>query len=377
MKLLKACLCLSIILLNMDSVRAQKFNLLIGTYTKNSSSEGFYVYEFDAASGDAVYKNKAAAINPSYLSLSSDEQFIYAVNELDTKEESRASAFSFDKSSGGIKTLNSVPAEGGAPCYIITDKAGRYAVSANYSGGNFSVFPILEDGSLGKAVQVVQHQGNSVNKQRQEKPHVHSTVFSPDEKYLFVCDLGTDKIMVYRYDPDNSSKPFSPAEPPFTSIEPGAGPRHLVFHPNKKTAYVIEEMAGKITGFTYEDGQLKAFQTISLMADGYTGNNGAAAVKISPDGRFLYGSNRGDADEITIYAVDKKNGRLTLAGRQSTLGKGPRDFSIDPSGNYLLAANQNSNNIIIFKRNKESGLLTDTGKRISLGKPVCLVFAGE
>ena len=373
MELLRIGLCLSIIFFDMNQSAAQKFNLLIGTYTKNSSSEGIYVYEFDAASGEAVYKNQAAAVNPSYITI--NKKTVYTVNEADTIEGSGLSAFAYDQASGTLKLLSSVPAEGGAPCYVVTDKACRYAIAANYGGGNFSVFPILKNGALGKAVQVVQHHGSSINKERQDKPHVHSTVFSPDEKYLFVCDLGTDKIMVYRYNPFNPEQPFSAAAPPFASTELGAGPRHIIFHPDKKTAYVIEEMSAKITGFAYQDGQLKAFQTISLTADDYTERNGAAAIKILPDGRFLYGSNRGDANEITIFSIDPETGRLASIGRQSTLGKGPRDFSIDPSGNYLLAANQNSDNIIIFKRDKTTGFLTDTGRRIHVGKPVCLVFS--
>ncbi|KAA8485914.1 6-phosphogluconolactonase [Arcticibacter tournemirensis] len=375
---MKTCNYLFVILLLMSSaalmnqVKAQKLNLLVGTYTDKGTSEGIYVYDFDINSGKASYKNVAKGIdNPSYLAISSDGKLVYAANE---SGEGTVTAFSFDRKSGALKTLNQQKSNGAAPCYVATNKKGSHVFAGNYSGGNFSVYPVQKDGALGKAVQVIQHSGNGVNKDRQEAPHVHSTVLSPDEKFVMVSDLGTDKINIYHFDGSNVSQPVSPANPPFVSTGAGNGPRHLDFHPNGKYAYSIQEMTGNITVFGYKDGRLNSLQNISMLADDFKGNTGAADIHVSPDGNFLYASNRGDANDIAVFSVNKTTGKLALKGRSSTLGKGPRNFVIDPSGSYLLVGNQNSDLIIIFKRNKESGLLTDTGERIKVGSPVCLKF---
>jgi 6-phosphogluconolactonase len=269
--------------------------------------------------------------------------------------------------------LNTGSAGGNGPCYISVDDKKQIVFTGNYGGGSLSATRLNEDGSLSNDIQAIQHEGSSVNKGRQDKPHVHSVVLSPDNRYLLVPDLGTDRVNVYNVEA-GKPQPLTPASPAFASVNPGGGPRHLTFHPNGKHAYLILEMEGAIAAFDYKNGKLEQKQSITMLAPGFNGKVGAADIHISPDGKFLYGSNRGEANEIVIYAIDK-NGKLTYAGRQTDLINTPRNFAIDPAGNFLLVANQNGNDIVIFKRDQKTGLLTSTGKRIQVDKPVCLKFA--
>lgn len=366
---------INILILLMASVTiantyAQKRNLLIGTYTKNGKSEGIYVYEFDSQTGKATYKNKASGVsNPSYLDISKDGKFVYAANE---NKKGGVSAFSFNPVTGALQLLNSQPTHGSAACYIDIDNSRKFVFSGNYSSGNLVVYPVLQDGSLAEAAQVIQHAGSSADKSRQESPHVHSTILSPDQKFLLVSDLGTDKISTYAFDNKNYKKPLTPANPPFATAAPGSGPRHLDFHPNSRFVYALMEMTGDIIVYSYKNGVLNTIQTISMLPPEFKGKTGAADIHVSPDGKFVYASNRGDANEIVIFAIDQNSGKLTVAGRQSTLGKTPRNFVMDQDGRFLLAANQDSDQVVIFKRDQQSGQLTDTGERIDVGMPVCL-----
>ncbi len=349
------------------------YNLLIGTYTKPGKSDGIYVYEFNSETGEFNYKAEAAGIkNPSFLTISRDRKHVYSVSELGDGEGS-ISAFSFDAPSGKLDFLNSESSGGNGPCYVSVDDKKKYVFSGNYGGGSVAAIPIKENGSLGSDIQSIQHEGNSINKGNQDKPHVHAAVLSKDNRYLFVPDLGTDKVNIYKVDITNS-KPLTASEPAFIGVKAGSGPRHFTFHPQGKFAYLIQEMTGTVTVFNYEDGKLNFEQSVNMPPVGFTGKIDAADIHISPDGKFLYGSLRGDLNELVIYALDEA-GKLTYSGRQSTLGKTPRNFVIDPSGNFLLAANQNSDSIIIFKRDHKTGLLRPTGKKISIESPVCLKFA--
>lgn len=349
---------------------AQKQNLVIGTYTKSGKSEGIYVYEFDSQTAKATYKNKATGIsNPSYLDISKDGKFVYAASE---NKEGSINAFAFDGVTGSLRLLNSRSSHGSAPCYIDIDKDRKFVFAANYGQGSLIAYPVLKDGSLAETPQIIQHTGSSADKSRQEAPHVHSTILSPDEKFLLVSDLGTDKISTYAFNARNTATPLTPADPPFVFAAPGSGPRHLDFHPNKRFVYALMEMTGDVIVYAYNKGTLTTLQTISMLAPDFKGDTGAADIHVSPDGKFVYASNRGDANDIAIFAVDPSSGQLSLAGRQSTLGKGPRNFTLDPAGRFLLVANQNSDNVVIFKRDAQTGLLTDTGERIDVGQPVCL-----
>lgn len=361
--------------LTVGNTYAQKRNLVIGTYTKNGKSEGIYVYEFDSQTGKATYKNKAAGVaNPSYLDISKDGKFVYAANE---NKEGGVSAFSFDAVTGALQLLNSQPTHGSSACYIDIDNSRKFVFSANYGSGNLVVYPVQKDGSLAPAAQVIQHTGSSADPNRQKSSHVHSTILSPDQKFLLVSDLGTDKISSYAFDKKNIKEPLRPADPPFATAAPGSGPRHLDFHPNSRYVYALMEMTGDVIVYSYKNGSLNAAQTISMLAPDFRGKTGAADIHVSPDGKFVYASNRGDANEIVIFSIDQSTGKLTVAGRQSTLGKTPRNFVIDQAGDYLLAANQDSDQIVIFKRNQQSGQLTDTGERIDVGMPVCLKLIGK
>lgn len=281
------------------------------------------------------------------------------------------SAFAIDPVSGSLQFLNSESSGSEGPCYVSVDKTGQFVFVGNYSGGSLAALSVQPNGSLTPRQHIV-HQGASVNKQRQDRPHVHAVVVSPDNNYVVVPDLGTDRLVIYDFKPVKTGEPLSPANPAFTPVDPGSGPRHFTFHPNGRYAYVIQELSGTITAFNYSKGRLAKIQSITMLEPDFKGKIGAADIHVSPDGKFLYGSNRGDANDIVIYAINPGSGQLTFAGRQSTLGKGPRNFMIDPTGQFLLVANQNSDNIFIFKRDSKTGLLTDTGKSIEVGAPVCL-----
>ena len=352
---------------------ADEHYMIVGTYT-SGKSEGIYVYKFNSKTGEFNHVSTAKNVsNPSYLTVSPDEKFVYAVNENHAKEKfgGMVSSFSFNKKEGTLTPINQKASEGNDPCYISVDKTGKWAVIANYSSGTASVLPVKKDGSLDSAVSFIQHEGSGVNSDRQEGPHAHSAVLSKDNNYAFICDLGLDKIMIYSF--NNKTGKLTPASTPYVETEPGAGPRHFDFHPNNKFAYLIEELTGSISAYAYRgNGQLDLIQNISALPPEYTGSVGSADIHVSPDGKFLYASNRGESNTIAIFKINPQSGELMLAGHQSTMGKTPRNFNFDPSGNFLLVANQNSDDIIIFKRDKQTGLLSDTGKKIEVGNPVCI-----
>ena len=347
---------------------AQKYNLLIGTYTNRGNSEGIYVYDYNSKTAETKLKSTASAANPSYLTVSKDNKFVYSVNE--SGPNSTVSAFDFNSVNGNLTFLNKQAAEGADPCYIIVDDEN--VILANYSGGTISVFGRNADGTLTKVKQVIKHTGRSIDpKKRQESAHVHQVQFTPDKKYLISNDLGEDITYSYKYDAKNK-EPLTATQTFKTNA--GSGPRHLAFSPNGKFAYLAHEFNGSITAFAYADGHLTKLQEISTTDKDFTGKIDAADIHVSADGKFLYETNRGDANSITTFAV-LKDGTLKLVETVSTLGKGPRNFAIDPTGNYLLVAHQYTNDVVIFNRNVKTGKLTDSGKRINVGVPVCLVFS--
>jgi 6-phosphogluconolactonase len=354
-----------------QSNKSGMYNLLIGTFTTSGNSDGIWVYEFNTKTGDFKYKSKVSgAENTSYLAITNDGKHVYAVNEVRT---GGLSSFSFNAATGDLTFLNRVSSGGDGPCYVAVDDKNKFVFASNYGSGSLCAVPLTDDGSLSSEIQFIQQEGSSIDKGRQQGPHLHSTVLSPDNLFLFTANLGTDKVNIYKFDSGNSSQPLTPAEPAFVSVKPGSGPRHFIFHPNSKYAYLIQEMGSLITVFDYKDGKLNEIQSITMLAPDFKGRVGAADIHISPDGKFLYGSNRGDANELVIYAIEK-NGKLSYAGRQSTMGRTPRNFAIDPSGNFLLVANQGSNEIIIFNRDPRTGLLTPTEKKIQVNRPVCIKF---
>lgn len=359
------------------------YNLLVGTYT-GSGSDGIYVYRFDTDSGRVSPVSSAKAENPSYLVASRDGRHVYAVNELPgdagpASVRGGVSAFDFDAKTGALKFVNRVSAQGNDPCYLSLSPDGRYLVVANYSvasdpGGSFSVFPVEATGALGAAVLNVHHEGTGPVKGRQDGAHVHSIVFSRDGKYLFVQDLGADKLYSYRYTPDGSRGLIGPTESRYTLAKAGSGPRHLVFGANGRFAYVTNELNASVDVYRYDDGRLAHVETVPMTAPGFAGKVGGGALHLSPDGRFLYATNRGDANDIVIYAVNAADGKLTLVGRQSSLGKTPREFAIDPSGKWLIVGNQDSDSMFVFRRDIASGRLEPNPARIRIDKPVDFKF---
>ncbi len=365
---------LFILLLSIQTT-AQKNYLITGTYT-TGKSEGIYVFEFNSADGTSKPVSKVKISNPSFVAVSPNEQYVYSVEE-DAANKGKGgeiTAFSFDKKTGTLSMINRQPTGGDHPCYISVDKTGKWVGAGNYTSGSLSILPVQAGGGLGAASTNIQHEGSGPNKARQASPHVHCTFFSPDNRFLFVPDLGIDKVMMYAFD-ENTGK-LTTAKQPFAASTPGAGPRHISFNPSNTFAYLMEELSGTVVAYKYKNGKLKPVQRISSMPAGDTSFAGSADIHVSPDGKFLYASNRAEANSIAIFSVHQKNGKLTLVGHQSTLGKTPRNFNFDPTGNFLLVANQNSDNIVVFKIDKTTGLLTDSQHNIEVGKPVCLKWIG-
>jgi 6-phosphogluconolactonase (cycloisomerase 2 family) len=359
------------------------YNLLVGTYTGSGKSEGIYVYRFDTASGSITRLASAQTVNPSYLVVSKDRQHVYAVNELPgdngpASQRGGISAFRFDPASGQLTFVNRVSSDGNDPAYLALSPDGRYLLTANYSvasnpGGSFAVFP-LEGERVLPSILTVHHDGSGPVTGRQDNSHVHSTVFSPDGRYLFAQDLGADKLYSYRYTPDGTRGLFGPTESRYTLVKPGSGPRHMVFDGAGKHAYVTTEMNASVLVYDYDDGKLTLRQTLPMTAPGFKGKTGGSAIHLSPDGRFLYTTNRGDANEILTYAVNPADGQLKLLNRRSTLGKSPREFAIDPTGRWLIVGNQDSDSVYFFRRNPETGELASDPKKIEIGSPVDFKF---
>lgn len=347
------------------NLNAQNHKLIVGTFTRANNSEGIYIYDFNTKTADTkplgIIKSPA---DQGYLTLS-DNKTIYSTYML--KDKSAVTAYSFNNSTAESKLINQLPA-GTNPCYIITDNIN--VITANYGGGSINVYGIAYDGSLQKEKQMIQHTGSGPDP-RQASAHAHQVVFTPNKDYVLAVDLGEDKIYTYRYN--------AQADQPLiykTSIstEAGSGPRHLTFSPNGKFVYLVHEFTGIINVYSYSDGNLSLLQKMATTSTDFKGKIDGAAIQTSADGKFLYQTNRGDANTISTFSI-AKNGRLKLMETISTLGKGPRFFTIDPSGKFLLVAHQYTNDVVIFNRNKKTGKLTDSGKRINVGTPVCLVFS--
>jgi 6-phosphogluconolactonase len=362
---------LALLLLVTGFAFSQQYYLFIGTYTK-TGSKGIYVYKFDAATGKAEWvSNTDSIVNPSFLTVAADGKHVYAVTETATPNAGSVSSFSFDKSSGKLSFINKQESGGDNPCYISITNDQKWVTVGNYSGGSLSAFKVNTDGSIAPFSQNIQHEGKGPDTSRQEKAHVHCTIFTPDEKYLLTPDLGLDKVFIYRFDP-NADKPLTPAPQPFAQSQPGHGPRHIAFSPNKKFAYLIEEMSGNVVTYSYNNGKMIRVQEVAAHPAGYKGYISSADIHASPDGKFLYVSNRGDENNLAVFAINATTGKLTAKSYQAAGGKTPRNFMIDPTGNYVLVANQSSDNIVIMKRNKQTGALTPTGDEIKVAIPVCL-----
>ncbi len=349
---------------------AQHYYLFAGTYT-SGKSKGIYVYDFDATNGQVKWvSNTDSSANPSFLTLAPDGKHLYAVNEVSRQQAGFVAAYSFDPGTGKLSFINKQSSGSENPCHVSITQNGKWLAVANYTGGSLAVFPINTDGSIEPFTQHIIHTGKGINPQRQEKPHVHSVFFSPDNTFLLSPDLGLDQVYVYQFK-KGDNKPLTPAPVPYAATEPGTGPRHLEFSSNGRFVYLVEELGGAVSVFTYHDGILKPIQRIFTHPDDYKGQPGSADIHLSPDGKFLYASNRGDENNLAIFSVAASTGKLTLAGYQSTGGEQPRNFMIDPTGKYLLVAHQKTSNIVIFKRDATSGLLQKTNE-FEIPNAVCL-----
>jgi len=353
-----------------------KYLLFVGTYTEKES-KGVYAYRFDAASSELTPLGvEAETTNPSFLAIDPSRRFLYAVNEVQNYKGASSgavSAFVVDQKTGKLSLLNQVPSRGADPCYIAFDRTGKYALVANYTGGSVASFPVQADGHIGEPSAFVQHRGSSVNKERQESPHAHWIETTPDNRFAIAVDLGLDELLVYRFDASKGS--LTPNDPPYASLDHGAGPRHLAFHPDGKFAYVVNELQSSITTFTYDAsrGALQKLATVTTLPKGFSGSNDAAEIKIHPNGKFLFASNRGH-DSIAVFSIDSHTGALTQVDHFSTQGKTPRNFEIDPTGKFLFVANQDSNNVVVFRIDPNDGRLTPTGQTLHVPSPVCLRF---
>src|SRR5436190_4728006 len=336
---------------------------------------GIHAYEFCTADGRfKPLRRTAGAENPFFLALSPDRKYLYSTHakQFGGKENEQVAAYEVVGRTGELKLLNRQSAEGTAACYLDVDRTGKAVLVANYSSGSVAALPIKADGSLGEPASFIRHRGSSVNPQRQKEPHAHCIVVSPDNKYAFAADLGTDQILCYKLDPATAK--LAPNDPPFAKAPAGAGPRHLTFHPNGKRVYVINELLNSVTVFDYDaaSGKLTEKQTIPTLPDEFKGTSHCADLKITPNGKFLYGTNRGH-DSIACYAIGE-DGKLSLLAIETSLGKGPQNLSITPDGAWLLCANMPGNNVAVFRIDPKTGRLKSAGEPVRQTSPSCIVL---
>jgi 6-phosphogluconolactonase len=356
---------------------AEVSTFYVGTYTRGTDSKGIYVYKFDDVTGTITPASIAeGAENPSFLALHPNQKFLYSADEVDSfdgQPQGAVSAWAIDERTGELKLLNQQGAGGTSPCHLIVDPAGRNVLAVGYGSGTVAVLPIDELGKLQPTSTLLTHHGSSVDKSRQTSPHPHQIVLDANARIALVPDLGLDRIVAYQFDTDAGK--LTANDPPFTETAPGAGPRHIAFSPDHRHVFVINELDLTITAFDYgpKSGTLTPRETVEAIADGVDRTDvSGAEIVVHPSGKLLYVSLRG-TDEIVAYRIDTQSGALEFIERISTGGKTPRNFAVDPSGKWLLAANQNSGNIKVF-RIEENGQLTATDQHASVPSPVCLEF---
>jgi 6-phosphogluconolactonase len=357
-----------------------EYLVYVGTYTDHGS-KGIYAYRFDSSTGKLNSLGLSAeTAEPSFLAVDSRGRFLYAANEILTfngQPTGAVSAFAIEPD-GKLTLLNQISSRGQGPAHITLDRTGKYALVSNYTLGSVAVFPILKNGRLGESTSFVQHKGHSVNPERQEGPHAHAVALSPDDRVAIVADLGLDELLVYRFD---NAKGTLEANPQIVKAAPGAGPRHLVFSADGKFLYVINELQSTVVTYSYDaaTGALRELQTISSLPKGFNGTSTAAEIAIDPSGRFLFASNRivGADGSIAVFVRDAKTGVLTLVEVDSTGGKTPRNFTIDPTGRWLLVANQDSDDLVVLRLDHKTGHLTPTGGVVQVRSAACVTFVAQ
>ena len=368
----------------MTDMNNSEWLVYVGTYTRREPhvigrSKGIEVFRFVAADGSLTHITTVSGItNPSFLAIHPNGQYLYAVNELveplDGRPSGAVSAFRIERPSGHLQPINQQRTNGAGPCHLAVDATGRAVIVSNYNSGGVSVLPLSDDGALGEVSDFIQHEGSSVNPQRQQEPHPHSVNIEPANRFVFVPDLGMDKIMIYELDAEMGKLTPHHAQP-WARTKSGAGPRHLAFHPNGKLVFVVNELDSTVTSFLLDGdkGTLHMVDTWSALPTGYDGKSWCADIHIHPNGQYLFASNRGH-DSITVFSIDEGRGHLKSLGQTLTGGKYPRNFALDPSGQYLVAANQNSDDIFVFEVDARHGKLTPIGNKVEAPTPVCIKF---
>ena len=356
----------------------------VGTYTDTlphvvGKGEGIYRFTLDPRDGALVPVGVTGnVVSPSFLALHPSQGFLYAVEEAAEspgEATGTVAAFAIGAADAGLTFLNRQSTHGNGPCHLTVDPTGAYLIAVNHGSGSVAVYPIRTDGSLSEASDLVQHVGSSVHPRAQRGPHAHSVNFDRSGRFAFVCDKGIDKVMIYQL--DHGRGKLTPNDPPFAAVQAGSAPRHLAVHPTRPYVFIINEISSTIISFQLDEatGALTEIQTVSTLPADYTGQNSTADIRVHPNGKFVYGSNRGH-NSLAIFAIDGHSGRLTSLGHESTRGEIPRNFNFDPSGKLLLVANQNSHNVVAFAVNAESGALTPNGAQTSVPSPVCIQFLG-
>lgn len=347
----------------------------VGTKT-GPKSEGIYCFRLEMASGKLSPLGVTGGVkNPMFLAIHPTGDYLYAVSEISEGDKplGAVTAFALNRDGGELTPLNHQSSEGAGPCYLSVDRAGKYVLVANYSGGSIASLPIRQDGSLAPATSAIRHTGVVAEASRKKGPLAHSINVSPDNRFAFAVDLGLDRIFIYKFDSDSGA--LTPHEPAFAAVAPGSGPRHFTFHPNAKYAYINNETKSSVTTFSYDadSGALMELQTITTLPADFMEKNSTAEILVHPSGKFLYCSNRGH-DSLAIFAIDETTGKLSAVGHQSTLGKTPRNFGIDPTGAYILACNQASDSIVVMRIDQATGKLEPVGEPVHVGSPMCVKF---
>jgi 6-phosphogluconolactonase len=363
-----------------DQASPRVSDLVYVSTSSGGQNSPIYAYRFDATSGHMAFLGIAAQVpSPTFLAVTPNQRFLYAVNAISDyqgRSSGSVSAFSINAKTGKLLLINAQPSGGTGPCYLTLDKSGKNLLVANYKSGTIGVLPLLRNGRLGTITSIIQHVGRGTNLVRQEGPHAHSIETSNDNRMAISADLGLDKLFVYRFDATKGTLTEDPESS--ISMDPGAGPRHIVFHPNGRLVFVISEMGSTVSVFRYAagTGHLRQTQTVSTLPLTFRGNNDASELAVSPNGKFLYASNRGH-NSIAVFAIDRSTGKLKLISITASQGKTPRHFGIDPTGAFLLVANQESNNIVSFRINRKNGKLTPSGELRQVPFPFCVIFVAS
>ncbi|MDR3679640.1 MAG: lactonase family protein [Flavipsychrobacter sp.] len=361
-----------IVFFSSSLIKAQHCYVFVGSYNWDSTKAGIYIYELDTTSGQLVMRSSINnVLNPAYLTLSPNGKYVYACTGAQQKGGGAVSSYAVNIATGVLSFISTQKSGGENPVYLSVHQSGKWLLNANYTGGSISAYLLDTSGTIAPASQTISFKDSSVNKERQDRAHPHSILFSPQQDYVFVPDLGADKIRCFAFE-SSGTQPLQAAAQPYVTTVAGSGPRHLTFHPNGHFCYCTEEMGGTVTVYTYSAGKLDSIQRVPTRKKQKRKDYSNADIHISPDGMFLYASNRSKENNIAIFSINQQSGKLKWVGTQSTLGNHPRNFAIYPTGKFLLVANQISGDIVVFKRDIKTGMLSVTGTKQKVPGASCL-----